>query len=374
MQRLAAIDKHCRRLTTLLWLCVGAVLGYSPGVAQEHEHMDLWASAGTQRLVLVWTFDKALPLYRALCFGGSGECLYTTVNPAFASGVPGENPEDVVPLQEGTQISIEIVSISPGLGLHVNGFALREPGQAALLGTVPFHMHPSWQVRTVSPAPAMYEVSYRLRASAGYGESAIYVNRFTLQAAATPTVTPLATPTPMLRRCVGDCNGNGTVTVEEIVTAVRIALGIEGSSACPLADSDGDTVVTVEEIVAAVTSLLQGCAPGRYVTFRDLWQFVLLPRCASLGCHAAKSRAGGLDLESADAGAAIVGAGPQNVAARVRGLALVRPLALEASFLWLKVQDVVPPEFGSSMPLGGPPLNADERQWILDWILSGAPA
>lgn len=37
---------------------------------------------------------------------------------------------------------------------------------------------------------------------------------------ATPTLTSTATPPP----CVGDCNGNGQVTVDEILAAVNNAL------------------------------------------------------------------------------------------------------------------------------------------------------
>ena len=44
----------------------------------------------------------------------------------------------------------------------------------------------------------------------------------------TPTATepmPTATPTTPAGGCIGDCDGGGTVTVDEIVTMVNIALG-----------------------------------------------------------------------------------------------------------------------------------------------------
>lgn len=84
---------------------------------------------------------------------------------------------------------------------------------------------------------------------------------------ATPTitVTPLSTPTPTPSRtpmpCVADCSGNGRVTVEEILTAVDIALGSADLGNCPCADADGDGAVTVDEILAAVNTALSGCAP-----------------------------------------------------------------------------------------------------------------
>ncbi len=106
------------------------------------------------------------------------------------------------------------------------------------------------------------------------------------------------TPTPM-RPCMGDCNRNGQVTVDELVTMVDIALGMPYAAACPLGvplgtcvqngsfacntDDDcnplpggacaqrdsgtrapgapyPDVQVTVAEIVTGVNNALNGCA------------------------------------------------------------------------------------------------------------------
>jgi len=66
-----------------------------------------------------------------------------------------------------------------------------------------------------------------------------------------------SSPTPPL--CVGDCDRNGWVTVDEIVIAVNIALDRLPLDACPAADLDGDFTVTVDELVAAVNAALMGC-------------------------------------------------------------------------------------------------------------------
>lgn len=60
--------------------------------------------------------------------------------------------------------------------------------------------------------------------------------------------------------CAGDCDGDGIVTVDEIVTAVNIALGAQPGASCGAADVNGDANVTVEELVAAVNAALIGCA------------------------------------------------------------------------------------------------------------------
>jgi len=60
--------------------------------------------------------------------------------------------------------------------------------------------------------------------------------------------------------CVGNCNGDGAVTVDELLTAVNIALGISPVEQCPAFDVNGDGAVTVNEILAGVTNALNGCS------------------------------------------------------------------------------------------------------------------
>jgi len=59
--------------------------------------------------------------------------------------------------------------------------------------------------------------------------------------------------------CVGDCDGDGEVTVNEIVTSVNIALDVAALTTCPSADRDGDGAVTVDEIVVGINDALNGC-------------------------------------------------------------------------------------------------------------------
>jgi hypothetical protein len=59
--------------------------------------------------------------------------------------------------------------------------------------------------------------------------------------------------------CVGDCDGNGTVSIDELLTAVAIALGDLPRDRCIAADRDGNGTVTVDELVAAIAAALDGC-------------------------------------------------------------------------------------------------------------------
>ncbi len=58
--------------------------------------------------------------------------------------------------------------------------------------------------------------------------------------------------------CPGDLNGDGTVTINEIMQAVNAALTSCGADPCP-GDLNGDHVVTIDEIIKAVNAALQGC-------------------------------------------------------------------------------------------------------------------
>jgi len=74
----------------------------------------------------------------------------------------------------------------------------------------------------------------------------------------TPDVTVLAKTLGVVA-CAGDCNGDGQVTVNEILTGVNIALGTAPLSVCMPLDTNGDGVVTVDEILTAIAHALSGC-------------------------------------------------------------------------------------------------------------------
>ena len=62
--------------------------------------------------------------------------------------------------------------------------------------------------------------------------------------------------------CVGDCNGDGEVTVNELIQMVNIALGTAQVSACMAGDANGDGEITINEIIAGVNNALNGCGVG----------------------------------------------------------------------------------------------------------------
>ncbi len=70
----------------------------------------------------------------------------------------------------------------------------------------------------------------------------------------TPTATPTATPV-----CRGDCSRDGTVTIAELIALINVALGKAPVDNCLAGDRDGNGVISVDELVAAVSRSLRGC-------------------------------------------------------------------------------------------------------------------
>ena len=60
--------------------------------------------------------------------------------------------------------------------------------------------------------------------------------------------------------CVGDCDGNGEVTVNELIAMVAISLGNAPLSACECGDANGDGEIIINEIISAVNNALGVCS------------------------------------------------------------------------------------------------------------------
>lgn len=59
--------------------------------------------------------------------------------------------------------------------------------------------------------------------------------------------------------CVGDCNGDNTVAINELIIGVNIAQGSAPISECPSFDVNGDSSVGINELITAVNNALDGC-------------------------------------------------------------------------------------------------------------------
>ena len=59
--------------------------------------------------------------------------------------------------------------------------------------------------------------------------------------------------------CVADCNTDGEVTVNELVTMVNVALGTVDVSGCTVGDANHDATISINEIITGVNNALNGC-------------------------------------------------------------------------------------------------------------------
>ena len=71
-----------------------------------------------------------------------------------------------------------------------------------------------------------------------------------------------ATPTPNIPCCEGDCNGDGKVSIDELMAIEpKICLAIVGgcSPSCPAGDCRGDNFSDLTDLVEAVNNAIGGC-------------------------------------------------------------------------------------------------------------------
>src|SRR5215510_12098086 len=71
-------------------------------------------------------------------------------------------------------------------------------------------------------------------------------------------LTIVATSRAGAQLCLGDCNGDGIVKIDEALTGVNIELETLTIDACPEVDLDGNRVATIDELVGTIRNLLQG--------------------------------------------------------------------------------------------------------------------
>lgn len=110
------------------------------------------------------------------------------------------------------------------------------------------------------------------------------------------------------------------------------------------------------------------CAAGDGPTsFAAIQSEILTPSCAFSGCHDMASQSAGLDLSEGQAYASLVDVPSSQVFLRLR----VEPGKPDDSYLVQKIRGAST-IMGGRMPLGAPPLSADEIAGIVEWVENGA--
>src|SRR5262245_12577398 len=62
--------------------------------------------------------------------------------------------------------------------------------------------------------------------------------------------------------CTGDCDGDGEVSIAELITGVNISLGNAELDTCDVFDADENGQADIYELIAAVGNSLNGCTAG----------------------------------------------------------------------------------------------------------------
>jgi hypothetical protein len=76
-----------------------------------------------------------------------------------------------------------------------------------------------------------------------------------------PTGTPTPTPSPSHANvvCTGNCDRSSSVTIDELLIGVNIALGTMALDLCTPFDSDCSGHVTIDELICGINNALSGC-------------------------------------------------------------------------------------------------------------------
>ena len=65
------------------------------------------------------------------------------------------------------------------------------------------------------------------------------------------------------QHCVGDCGGDGLVTINELIVGVNIALGSRDVSSCGPFDADDDGEVKINELIQGVGNAMNQCGTAK---------------------------------------------------------------------------------------------------------------
>jgi hypothetical protein len=224
----------------------------------------IWSTArGGGAIEVEYDFGGKVRVVDSLGFCPGGTCRYVSTNPGFRT--PQEDQPPRFALDQGVPIALEIVALDAGVSVKIGSSILNAPGTRAMLGTAPsLHVHPEWQLVIPEGERGDYEVSFRLTSgTASYDPSRAYSLTLTNATGATPATTATPTPTRAGRpHCPGDCNGDGAVAVNELVAGASILLTMSSAAACPVFDADGNDRVSIDELLSAVHVALQGCETG----------------------------------------------------------------------------------------------------------------
>lgn len=156
------------------------------------------------------------------------------------------------PFQAPDQPGLSVSGDGRGCNMSGGRFSVRE-NVTAIDGTL-VHFAADFEQHCEFAAPALYG-SVRIDSAVPTASPP----RGSPTRTGTPTAGP-ATPTPRVRApCIGDCDGDGRVTIAEIILAIRAALGQASVDECAAVDADLDGAVSINDLIRAIDGVLINC-------------------------------------------------------------------------------------------------------------------
>ncbi|HVM98007.1 MAG TPA: trypsin-like serine protease [Candidatus Acidoferrales bacterium] len=179
---------------------------------------------------------------------GSSAVQVTAFNDSITSAVPGITESFNVPA--GTQVLRVTLNGQAGSGVRPdrvsNDFDLYVRKGAA--PTVA-------QFDCKSSTPTTFEACELPNPTAGTWFARVVA----VQGIGTLQLTATSFPIATKPTCVGDCHGDGEVTIDDLILGVSIALEDTPLTACPVFDADGSGSVSVDELITGVNNALAMC-------------------------------------------------------------------------------------------------------------------
>jgi hypothetical protein len=191
--------------------------------------------------------------------GGLGDAVPITVS-LSTSGVSVAATTNTISF-DSTALSIDVSTCHLAPGLMQIGKVLVV---SAVVSGTRFVVESTQNTNPIPPGP-LYACTFDISTSAlpiAYTLQSFDVSAFGAAGTELPYVSGVSgsiTVSFVPSACAGDCNGDGVVSIDEILTLVNIALGHVRLKDCEAGDVNVDGRVTVDEILTAVNDGLSGC-------------------------------------------------------------------------------------------------------------------
>jgi parallel beta-helix repeat protein len=254
----------CPIVLASVLLCATTTLGQStatPALTQPTETPTATPPATASATATPAPTPRVVHITLGSVIGGPGDAVHLSVSIVTSGEAVVATANDFTFPSPVLTLDPAACRINPAIGKSLRASVLRSDADTT---TVRVLVQANVNVNPISDGP-LYTCTVRISLAALPGTYPL-TNDFVLAIA--PTGTSLdhvtgadgaATVSLIGGACVGDCNQDGEVTIDELVAGVNIALGNQPADDCPPLDANDDGAVTIDELIVAVGNALSGC-------------------------------------------------------------------------------------------------------------------